>query len=84
MSMYDRRGWTRISCEERNEHYEIAGDDLRPISSLTDYAGEFGEPVVFTEWGRNDSDEPLLRDFLYPGPESDVKPCEHWFFTGEA
>jgi hypothetical protein len=78
-------GWTRIPCMERDEHYDIAGEHLKPLSSLTDLDGEFGSPVVFTEWGRDDQDEPLLRDYRYPkqsDPGSDYRPCEHYFYTG--
>jgi len=72
-------GWTRISCEERNDHYALAGESLKPISSLTDLEGSFGTAIVFTEWGRDDQDEPLLRDYRWP---NDDRSCEHWFYTG--
>ncbi len=86
MNMWDMQGWTRISCEERNEHYEVARrtGGLRPLSSLTDSDGIYGSPVIFTEWGRKDADEPLLRDYRFPdegGPDS--KPCKHYFYTGD-
>lgn len=77
--MWSRAGWKRISCEERNEHYALAGSALEPVSSLTDLDGEFGTPVVFTEWARRDQDEPLLRDYRWPDSERE---CEHYFWTG--
>ena len=85
MSMWERQGWSRISCEERNEHYALAErtGGLSPVSSLTDPDGNYGSPVIFTEWGRKDSDEPLLRDYRYPvvgAPDS--RPCVHYFYVG--
>lgn len=83
--MRDMRGWTRIPCNERDEHFEIAGDHLEPVSSLTDLDGEFGTPIAFTEWARDDQDEPLLRDYRWPDPKDPggyLRPCEHYFFTG--
>lgn len=87
MGMHDRHGWTRITCAERDEHLSIMGDHARVFSSLTDLSGEFGNPLVFTEWGRDDGDEPILKDFRYPPEDGsnsgpDAAPCEHYFYTG--
>lgn len=75
-NMWDRRGWTRITCQESDEHLSIMGSNARVFSSLTDPDGAFGSPVVFTEWGRDDSDEPILRNYRYPVDGS----CEHYFY----
>lgn len=84
--MHDSRGWQRITCEERDEHLKLMGDHARVLSSLTDLYGEFGDPLIFTEWGRDDVDEPIFKEFRYPpldGEGPDRAPCEHWFWVGE-
>jgi len=52
---------------------------VKPQSSLTDFDGDFGEPIIFTEWGieRNDgSTLVVLREARWPrDPDRD---CEHW------
>lgn len=84
--MRDMRGWQKISCTERDEHYQIAEQALEPVSSLTDPDGQFGTPIVFTEWARRDSDESLLRDYRWPaeGVSAGARICEHYFFVGDS
>lgn len=85
--MWDRRGWIRITCRERDEHMSIMGEHATPLSSLTDLDGIYGTPIVYTEWGRDDQDEPILRDYRWPPEDGsnsgpDARPCEHWFYVG--
>lgn len=87
--MNNMAGWLRITCYERDEHFALAKDTggIEPISGLTDPDGEYGTPLVFTEWARKDSDEPLLRDYRYPnedgsGSGPDAAPCKHYFYVG--
>jgi hypothetical protein len=76
--MYDLAGWQRVPC--------IIGDLIRaheqvtPASSLTDPDGIYGAPIVYTEWALRDSDEPVLREYRYPGGEGkpDRLPCDHY------
>ena len=67
--MWDLDGWAEVSCHERDG---MQDDMLRPISSLTDPEGEFGSPIIFTEWGFND-DHPVIRDYRVPG-----EGCTHY------
>lgn len=79
--------WLQITCQEREDLIDEVGrdhngpaDPYGVFSSLTDMAGEFGEPYVFTEWGNRESGKPLLTDHRWP--ESD-KPCEHYKYIEE-
>ncbi len=67
--MWDLDGWAEVSCHERDG---MQDDMLRPISSLTDPEGEFGSPIIFTEWGFN-ADHPVIRDYRVPG-----EGCTHY------
>jgi len=77
-NMTDRTGWTQVSCPAsdriRDEHL-----DKVVSSSLTDLDGEYGDPVVYTEWSVGDV--PLLRDYRWVATERE---CEHWIPDAEA
>lgn len=69
--MDDLAGWRQVDCH--------ASDDIRAVarsvtSSLTDLHGEFGPPIVYTEWALTGG-EPILRDYRYPDSN---KPCAHY------
>ena len=68
-NMWDLDGWAEVSCHERDGMHD---DMLRPLSSLTDPEGQFGTPIIFTEWGFND-DHPVIRDYRVPGER-----CTHY------
>lgn len=72
--MYDLTGWVKVEC--------AASDDIRAVarvnSSLTDLDGQYGEPVVYTEWALSNG-IPILRDYRYP--KSD-RTCEHFELGG--
>ena len=91
--MRDLTGWVKISCddsEQIRDQHRTSG--LRPVSSLTDLAGEFGRRVIYTEWAPKDDEEsPVLRDYLWNPrrydtlsgafsivPAEDVERCEHY------
>lgn len=65
--------WEEIDCFTSNG----IRSGLKPVSSLTDLEGEFGRPVVYTEWASPDDDsKPVLRDYRWPGgPDSR---CKHY------
>lgn len=70
--------WSVITCAERETLY--GAGDLTVASSLTDLFGEFGDPMVFTEWA-GPLGRPVLRDYRWPGPNGgrpDARPCEHY------
>ena len=46
-NMFDHSDWHQISCAERDPMVQA----LHPFSSLTDLDGEYGTPIVYTEWG---------------------------------
>jgi hypothetical protein len=71
-------GFVRVGCmiADLLKQNEI----VKPHSSLTDLHGEFGEPIVFTEWGITTTDgtgtRVVLREIRWPdAPERD---CQHW------
>jgi hypothetical protein len=70
-------GFVRVGCliSDLLHQPEI----VRVHSSLTDMDGEFGEPIIFTEWGITKSDgstNVVLREARWPkDPDRD---CEHW------
>lgn len=73
--MHDMTGWREVSCYEADV---IRRSDLSPASSCTDPDGNYGSPVVFTEWwwvGRNEI--PVLRDYRRPDDA-----CMHYIATG--
>lgn len=74
-NMDDLDGWTAVACH--------ASDDIRAVarsitSSLTDLHGQYGLPIIYTEWAFSDG-IPVLRDYRYP--DSD-KPCAHYERAG--
>lgn len=72
-SMYDFAGWREINCREA-DLIRRQGAGLSVGSSLTDPDGQYGRPVVFTEWWWGD--EPVLRDRRTPG-----QGCRHFIAT---
>ncbi len=75
--------WERITCGEYEERLSIMGDHGFVYSSLTDLGGEFGEPIIETQWARDDDpDNPILKGVRHPalnGEGPDRSPCEHYF-----
>lgn len=71
-NMHDLTGWRKVSCTERESIF-LSGDGFTVSSSLTDLDGEYGEPVVYTEWALGGL--PRLRDYRYPDDGND---CAHY------
>lgn len=70
-SMFEMSGWVEVTC--------LAADVIRRhgmsvASSLTDPRGNFGPPLIFTEWWW--AGTPVLRDYQYPTPAA-VR-CAHF------
>ena len=77
-SMFDLSGWREVDCVERDGivyPFGKSDETLRCFSSLTDPDGNYGEPLIYTEWGRNDPDRAVLRDYRWPGSG---RTCKHW------
>lgn len=68
--MYDLSGWTPVDCQRSDE----VRSGTHPVSSLTDLSGQFGEPIVYTEWA-DEFERPALRDYRWP---ESPRPCEHY------
>lgn len=84
----DARGWVRVGCAVADL---IRNSDIVTVtSSLTDPAGEFGEPKIRTVWGLKglrSGEHDVLDEYRWPspdgwpvGPESpaDRYRCEHY------
>ncbi len=71
--MHDLNGWTPVACEQS----DLIRDSLRPVSSLTDLTGQYGPPIVYTEWATDD-ERPVLRDYRWPNSEWE---CKHYVPT---
>jgi hypothetical protein len=69
--MYDLEGWREVTCEESDT---VRARNGGVYSSLTDKNGNYGPPVVFTEWQDVDR-EPMLRDYRY---DNDPMTCRHY------
>jgi hypothetical protein len=65
-SMVNLTGWGEVDCATRDRFFAEWGDRLSPFSSLTDQDGQYGTPVIYTEWGVQDGEKPWLRDYRYP------------------
>jgi len=72
--MFDNHDWRTITCEERDKLL-VSGAALFVFSSLTDPHGNFGAPLIYTEWGYHGPDRAVLRDYRWP---DDSRSCEHW------
>lgn len=63
--------WEVVTDREWARIFDEAGgyDALTVFASLTDPEGDYGEPQVYTAWGRPDDDVPLLDicDYGEPG-----------------
>jgi hypothetical protein len=70
-TMNDYDGWREITCAESSE---IRNAAPHVLSSLTDLTGQFGRPVVYTEWGNDDG--ATLRDYLW-NPHREGTTCAH-------
>ena len=79
--LWDCADLTPITCELRDKLLHDRAD-LTVFSSVTDHTGEYGSPLVYTEWGKDD--RAVLRDYRYPNPQGgdDTKRCEHYVFPG--
>lgn len=97
--IHDMSGWEQVLCVEADKIKSDRGyahdgsGDLTVYSSCTDLDGEFGDPLVFTEWGvSGNEDQPVLREYRHPAlpspggvlaaREPDRKPCEHYRWVG--
>lgn len=67
--------WSRIACEVADVLRHQEARPLVPVGSLTDLAGEFGRPLVYTEWGFKDTEQPVMREYRWPKQD---RPCEHY------
>lgn len=72
-NMHDLAGWRQVSCEERDELFAAVDCAL---STLTDIAGHYGPPVIYTEWGTTEG-TPLLRDYM-DDPHAPDRRCRHY------
>lgn len=73
-NMYDMTGWQKVDCSA-SEAVLAAHPNRSVGSSLTDMGGEFGYPVIFTEWWNAD-DEPVARNYLWL--QNPTRVCEHY------
>lgn len=85
-----RGHWVEASCAEREAVFQALPDtlNLSVWSALTDMTGEFGEPLMFTQWGSRDGITPAVADLRYLAHPDDTnragpKPCEHRVFVVE-
>lgn len=69
--MRDLSGWREIPCAESDE----IRSNKHPRSSLTDLDGQFGLPIIYTEW-EDGAEVPVLREYLWP--KDPARPCQHW------
>jgi hypothetical protein len=72
--MWNLADWHQIPCVDRDLMLH-SDHTLKPFSSLTDLEGEYGEALIYTEWGTTDPDNAVLRDYRWPQTNRD---CEHW------
>lgn len=72
-SMDDLSGWGEVNCAQRETFFRQYGDRLKPYSALTDPDGQYGTPVVYTEWGAKEGEKPWLRDYRWIDG-----PCRHY------
>ncbi len=76
--------WEPCTCAEFCEAIAVAGgyEKLAVWSSLTDMAGQYGPPTIFTCWGERDGD-PVAAD---GGPPENQRPCrmDHVRFVKDA
>lgn len=71
---HDLDAWLEIPCAEADT---VRGRGaITPGSSLTDLDGQYGEPVIYTEW-RNAIGSPVLRDYLWYPHRLDAW-CAHY------
>jgi hypothetical protein len=70
-NMNNRDGWHPVTCLLSDE---LRARSTRVSSSLTDWDGEYGDPVTYTEWSDDDG-TPLLRDYVWFHDDGDN--CEH-------
>ena len=68
--MHDLNGWVAIPCAQSDE----VRTNKRPRSSLADPSGNYGMPVVYTEWAGPDDEQPVLRDYRW----FDDRDCTHY------
>lgn len=80
--MMDRTGYVQVPCHVADGIR--SGSLLTVGSSLTDMCGEFGEALVYTEWGIEVGEQreyrPVMREYRWP--QSD-RTCEHWVVVTE-
>lgn len=65
-------GWRKVSCKAA----DAIRHGLRVSSALTDIDGQYGQPVIYTEWWSTTAGA-LLRDFLYD-PHTGTARCVHY------
>jgi hypothetical protein len=76
--MTDMAGWRQVTCREADV-IRRQGAGLQVASGLTDLGGQYGRPIVFTEWWWDN--EPVLREYRYP--LDDGTPCGHWIAASD-
>lgn len=68
--------WREATCAESDAVH--ADQDLMVWSYLTDTEGEFGDPIIFTQWGSRDETRPAVANVRFPGSQ---KRCVHRIFV---
>jgi len=77
--MNDLAGWRLVTCREADV-IRRQGAGLQVASGLSDLNGQYGKPIVFTEWWWDN--EPVLREYRYPADNGAYDtPCAHWIAT---
>lgn len=74
MSMHDLSGWVETSCAVADAIR--FNENVAPYSSLTDPDGNYGAPIIFTEWAFQRTETLVLRDYREPGAG-----CRHYVPT---
>jgi hypothetical protein len=80
--------WVTITCQEREELVCRNGeryDGFKVAAGFTDSDGQYGQPLIYTEWydALSGSERPVLRDYRFPAPRNDdgakpdLEPCQH-------
>lgn len=76
-SMYNLDGWAQITCQA--SEVVMGGVEMMSVySTATDPDGVYGPPLIYTEWGMKNGDEPILRHYRWPDSDRE---CEHWVNT---
>lgn len=76
---YDMTGWRSVDCREA-DLIRRQGAGLVVGSALTDTDGQYGRPLIFTEWWWRTAkgEEPVLRDYRHPDHGENEPGCAHY------